>query len=191
MTNVDLITIQELLRDPQYREYFTKAPKLPEPYLREDAMPWKLFVLKRGEEKWRTKRFHTYRDAFAGLKKMLPIIDNGAINCPPLSFMPPVKTYRVKGKMVGKKPMMKTKVWQPKLDTDQPPHSWCPYCRRPSLFIYANKPFVSPSGARIPLGEPMMRCMICGSSERVVDMRDPLRHQQWDSNRPVIYDLIK
>lgn len=195
MTNVELITIHELLRDPMYREYFTKAPKLPDHYVSNpEAMPWKLYVLKRGEDKWRTKRFHTYREGFAGLKKMLPIIENGSLNCPALSFMPPIKNFRVKGKYLDaakKKPMMKTKVWQPKLEADQPKHNWCPHCRRPSIFIFANKPFISPSGTKIPMGEPMMRCMICGASERVVDLRDPLSHQKWDSDRPSVFELIK
>lgn len=187
MTNVELITIKELLRDPQYRDYFIKAPKLPDHMTNNPAiLPWKLYVLKRGENNWRSKRFHTYREAFAGLKKMLPVIDNGAINCPALSFLPPFKNYTIKstGKQV-------TKLWQPKIDSDMADHKWCPHCRRPTIFHMAMKPFVSPSGTKIPLGEPMMRCMICGASERVVDLRNPMSNQKWDLNRPKFYTITK
>lgn len=190
-SSVELITIQELLRDPQYRVYFTKVPQLPDHIANNPtAMPWKLYVLKKDEDKWRTKKFHTYGEAFAGLKKMLPRIENGAINCPGLSFIPPIKNYRLKGKMENKKPAMRTKVWQPRIDADLARHNWCPHCRRPSVFNIATKPFISPSGHKIPLGEPMMRCMICGASERVVDLRNPLSHQRWDLNRPTIYTLL-
>ena len=78
MSTIEMITIRELLRDPQYREFFTKVPKLPDHYT-EENQPWKLYIHKPGEAVWRSKKFGTYSEAFAGFKKMLPNIDNLAL----------------------------------------------------------------------------------------------------------------
>lgn len=188
---LELITIRELLRDPQFRDYFTKVPTLPDHYT-PDKLPWKLLVQKHGETRWRAKRFGTYRDAFDGFKKMLPLIDNAAINNPALSFMPPLRTVRVKGKTVmvrGKvKPVIKTIIWKPRLEADMANHNWCPYCRRPSIFKYASLPARrTPEGFVIPASEPAMRCCICGASENIVNLRAPEEHQNWDPNRPKVH----
>lgn len=183
---VDLITMDELLRDPQYREYFLKPPVLPDHYSAPGIKPWKLIVLKKGETKWRSKKFATYQEAFAGFKKMRPSIENAAINCPALGFMPPFKTYRIKGKFDRyKRPLLRTKVWTPRIEADMASHNWCPHCRRPSIFDLATKAIVTPQGQA--LTEAMMRCMICGASERIVDLRHPETHQRWDANRPKVH----
>lgn len=190
-SQLELITIHELLRDRQYREFFLKTPTLPEHYT-EANKPWKLIVLKQGEYVWRSKRFGTYKEAFAGLKTMMPNIVNGAINCPPLDFMPPIKNFKVKGKFVGagtrRKPLIVTKVWKPQLTDDMADHAWCGYCRRPSIFRYAvlNRP--AKGGMASTHGEPEERCIICGASIRIVSLRHPeLTAQKWDVNRPKVY----
>lgn len=188
----NLVTIRELLRDPQFREYFTKPPKLPDIYTPE-RMPWKLYVLKKGETKWRAKRFGTYKDAFEGFKKMLPLIENASINCPTLGFMPPIRNVRVKGKyrvVQGghKKQVIKTIVWGLKGVQDEE-HHWCSHCRRPTIFRFATSRIMVKDGFTIPADEPAMRCVICGASERIVDLRNPLNAQRWDVNRPKIYEL--
>lgn len=190
-SQLELISIHELLRDRQYREYFLKTPTLPEHYT-EVNRPWKLIVLKKNETVWRSKRFGTYGEAFAGLKTMLPSIINGAINCPPLDFMPPLKNFKVKGKFVGnghlRKPLIVTKVWKPQLTDDMSDHSWCGYCRRPSIFRYANLSRPAKGGMVSTHGEPEMRCIICGASTRIVNLRTPeLTTQRWDNNRPKVY----
>lgn len=184
---LELITIQELLRDPEYREYFKKVPKLP-PHIMRAGKPWKLMVLKKGESVWRSKRFNTYADAFAGLKKMLPSLENAAINCPSVGFMPPVKNFKLKKRDRWGNVLLVTKAWQPPITDDMEPHYWCPHCRRPSVFRIA-----VPKSTRMgetyftPTPEPALRCMICGASDRIVNLRDPLDAQKWDPNRPIIY----
>lgn len=179
---LELITLKELLRDPQYREFFTKVPKLPEHYT-PDTRPWKLLIIKPGETVWRSKRFGTYQEAFVGLKKMMSVIDNAAINCPALGFMPPVRTVRIKGKFDRRgKPILKSLVWKPRLEAEMGDHHWCPHCRRPSIFKIAS---LKRSAVQ---GEPMLRCMICGASERIVNLRSPQNNQGWDVNRPVVYE---
>lgn len=187
---LELITIRELLRDPRYKEYFLKPPLLPN-FVTPEMKPWKLMVMKKDETKWRAKRFGTYREAFDGFKRMLPTIDNAAINCPAFSFMPPVRNVRVKGKTmkVGKKtvPLVRSLVWKPQITSDMESHTWCSHCRRPSIFKMITYRPREVGGFNIPQVVPAMRCIICGASERIVDLRNPLNAQKWDSNRPKIY----
>jgi len=187
--SLELISMNELLRDPTYRAYFLKAPALPSHYGPE-RLPWKLLVLKQGETVWRSKRFGTYQEAFEGFKRMRPHISNAAINCPSLDFMPPIRTFRVKGKTVkvGNKvmPLMKSRVWTPQLTYDMADHNWCPYCRRPSIFRMA-LPAKRSVGGFIIEPIPAIRCIICGASESIVNLRQPEKAQSWDSNRPKVY----
>lgn len=184
--SIEMITIHELLRDPQYREYLKKVPKLP-PHYKPELKPWKLIVLKKGETAWRSKRMGTYVEAFNGLKKMLPIIEDGTICSPALPFMPPVKTYKIKGKFDNRgRPMLKSVIWQPRIDADMMPHNWCPYCRRPTVFRMAVRSTKISGGFVTPPSEYALRCGICGASESIVNMRHPERHQQWDPNRPKV-----
>lgn len=183
--SIEMITIKELLRDPQYREFFTSVPTLPDHYGPENK-PWKLLILKPGETTWRSKRFGTYEEAFAGFKKVYKKIDDGAINCPPLTFMPPARKVRLKGKFDKrtKKQLTAIKLWVPKIPGDVEHHTWCGHCRRPTIFRYAiMAPRKMLSGAMSPASDPAMRCIICGASERIVDMRNPANHQQWDTSR--------
>lgn len=184
---VGLITIRELLRDPQYKAYFVKVPKLPEHYT-PDSLPWRLLVLKQGEHIWRGKRFGTYEEAFAGMKTMLPKIENAAINCPGLNFMPPVRTVRVKGKVDAKgKPIIKTLVWKPRLEADHEAHYWCGYCRRPTIFVDKGLGARMLNGGRLPASRVAFRCSICGSNSQLMDIRKPENNQQWDLQRPRFY----
>lgn len=196
MTSLEMITLQELLRDPQYREYFLKAPKLP-PHYTAKQLPWRLFIQKPEETAWRAKRFGTYREAFEGYRTLTKkgIVANAAINCPALTFLPPLKTVRVKGRFVtvrGKqKPLVKTIVWKPRIEADMADHSWCGYCRRPTIFktLAVN---INRKGAAYTasIGEPEMRCTICSASARIINLRDPLVLQKWDPNRPYIADMV-
>ena len=181
------ITIHELLKDPQYREYFLKVPKLPEHYS-QSQLPWKLMIKKRGELKWRTKRFATYKEAFEGLKQLLDVCEDAVINCPSLAFDPPFKTYVVKGKLDKKGyPLKKSRVWKPKLDADMDQHFWCGHCRRPTVFAYRAMGARRVGSYVMPPGDTQFRCLICASSDRVTDIREPMRNQQWDMNRAKFY----
>lgn len=188
--SLELITLRELLRDPTYRDYFKQIPELP-PHYSPDTLPWKLLILKEGETAWRSKRYPTYRDAFDGLKKILPVSTNAAINCPALGFMPPIKNFKVKGKFVGsgtrRKPLIITKVWTPRIEADMESHSWCPHCRRPTIFRLATLKRPDKNGYAAVSGEAVDRCIICGASERIVDLRHPTNHQKWDENRPRVH----
>lgn len=190
MAEIGLITIRELLRDPHYKAYFTKVPKLPDHYTPE-ALPWRLLVMKQGEHVWRGKRYGTYQEAFAGLKKMMPTITNAAINCPPLGFMPPIRNVRVKNKIDQrtKQPMIKSLVWKPTLEMDMAKHEWCAHCRRPSIFVDRGLGARMLNGYRMAATRTAYRCCICGSSAEIMDIRRPELNQNWDLNRPKLHNV--
>lgn len=184
-----MITLEELLQDEDYKKFFLTVPKLPPHY--RGTLPWKLMILKEGETQWRTKRFATYTEAFKALKKLRPNIKDGLINCPGLDWQPPIKRYRVKGRTVrvGRKqvPMIRLVAWKAPIPAELPQHHWCPYCRRPTVFTYfevhpaMTKQRVGGMGANVD--PTLLRCGICGASEQLVNLRDPLNHQNWDTNR--------
>jgi hypothetical protein len=184
------ITIRELLRDPQFKAYFVKVPKLPDHYT-PDAEPWRLLVVKQGETRWRSKRFGTYQEAFAGFKKMLPSITDAAINCPGLSFMPPTRTVKLKGKFEVvkgiQKPILRTLVWAPRLEADMAKHHWCGYCRRPTVFVNKGMPPRMLNGFTLPATRVAYRCNMCGATDELMDIRNPENNQQWDTSRPRFY----
>lgn len=189
MADIEQITIRELLRDPQYRAYFTKKPLIPDHYTPE-VKPWKLMVMKKGETIWRAKRFGTYKEAFQGFKILLPKLHDAAINCPGLDFMPPVRNVKVKGRTDAKgRPIVRTLVWKPQLAPDMGAHYWCGHCRRPAVFV--NKA-MSPrmlNGLKLPASKVAFRCSICGASEEIMDIRRPETNQRWDTNRPRIFEV--
>lgn len=184
-----MITLRELLEDPQYKQYFLKVPHLPKHY-RPEMKPWKLMILKRGESQWRTKRFESYSAAFNALKGLLKNPDNYdfVINCPSLDWQPPIRLAKVKGKVDAKgQPIVRAVVWKPALDDIMPTHYWCPYCRRPTKFGYytTHKAMTTARIGHMGSGvDPTkLRCSICGASESLVDLRHPANHQNWDPNR--------
>lgn len=184
---VGLMTIRELLSDPEYRKYFTTVPELPAHYT-PDAMPWRLILQLKGDTHWKSKRFGTYQEAFRGFKTVLPKIQNAAINCPGLNFMPPTRLVRVKGKFhtEGKlkgQPIVKALVWKPRLEPDHEPHHWCGYCRRPTIFVNKGMGARMLNGFRLPATQVAFRCSLCGASEQIMDIRHPERNQAWDRNR--------
>lgn len=184
----NMITLDELLEDEDYKKFFITVPKLPPHY--RGSEPWKLMILKEGEQQWRTKRFNTYTEAFKALKKLRPSIADGLINCPGLDWQPPIKRYRVKGRTVrvGRKevPMIRLVTWKPKIEADMPQHHWCPYCRRPTVFdYYTVHPAMTKqrTGSGSNVDPTLLRCGICAASEQLVNLRNPVNHQNWDLNR--------
>lgn len=182
-----MITIAELLKDPAYKAFFCTVPELPA-HFTPDKKPWRLMVLRKGEHHWRMKRFGTYREAFAALKKLLPKVADATINCPGLDFQPPTKVVFLKGKYRitgrGKKiQLTRTTVWKPKMPMGEyDDHHWCPYCRRPSVFRrFATHPALpSRKLGGVGVDPTLLRCTICGASENLVNLRKPETHQKWD-----------
>jgi len=184
----NMITLEELLQDEDYKKFFLTVPKLPPHY--RGSQPWKLMILKEGETQWRTKKFNTYSEAFKALKKLRPTIADGLINSPGLDWQPPIKRYRVKGRTVkvGRKevPMIRLVTWKPMIAGDMPQHHWCPYCRRPTVFSYFSvHPAMTKQRSNLGanVDPTLLRCGICAASEQLVNLRNAANHQNWDTNR--------
>lgn len=169
------MTIHELLADPVYRSYFCRVPRLP-PHP-EGRPPWRLFVQLKGEQRWRSKNYETYAEAFKAFNRLRKEgkIHDAAINCRRASFPPPVAMVRIPGKYVrgsdGKeRPAHKRMDWKPLIPEDVLPHDWCPWCRRPTVFRYFSSHHALNS-LGMPIDSSVMRCHICGASTRVATYR--------------------
>jgi hypothetical protein len=92
--------------------------------------------------KWFRADLPSYAQAFGGVKLRLSECWDMTIHCKPQGFKPPVA--KVNGK----------KIWIPMPEG----HSWCSFCRRPTVFQYYEKHpncrFVTPEE---------LRCLICGA----------------------------
>lgn len=183
-----MITIHELLKDKHYKKFLCTAPKLPPLYTQPDSLPWRVIIMKKGEEHWRIKRYATYHEAFRALKAWLPHISDGTINCPALDFRPPTKSVLIRGQyiMVGGRKVQKSRtvVWTAKLPFgENEDHHWCPYCRRPTVFRRMSRHVLLPAKklGGVPLDNTLFRCLMCGASENLVNMKDPAAHQKWEA----------
>lgn len=159
-----MMTIHELLEDKAYREFFLKPPAMPRLYKANGMAPWRVYIRRDHTGPWAKKDCMTYREAFEVFKRWSPQIHDAAITSRAVAFSPPYKMARIRGQYVvhkGKK-VQKTKlvVWTPKVPAEEGIHTWCPYCRRPTIFRYFSKHHAFPEGA-FGIGEHQ-RCTICG-----------------------------
>ncbi len=165
-----MITLRELLEDPVYRSFFKTKPALPKVPRR--SPPWRLFVQREMDGRWSRKDFWTYAEAFNYLRQLLGEIHDAAICSRGVAFKPPHKTVRVTR---GGRPIMirgsngklhpKTKIvyWRPRLEAEDAPHTWCPYCRRPVIVKWFSKHHSFKKDQAFDPG--LQRCPICGASE--------------------------
>lgn len=167
-----MITLHELLDDPEYRRYFLSIPDLPD--IKRMHRPWRVMVQRDMDGPWAKKEFWDYRKAFHFLKPyLLEGVRDAAIQSKAHAFAPPSRIVRItkNGKPVmigeGTKRYQKTKliVWKPKLFPGDAPHTWCCYCRRPTEFRW----FVTHHAFKDQVFNPTeRRCTICGASESLV-----------------------
>lgn len=186
-----MLTIHDLLRDSVYKKFLCTVPVLPDIY-GADRKPWRLMVQVKGERQWRSKRYGTYEEAFLALKKWLPRAADATINCPAIDWQPPTKLVKVKGKFLTKGKGAKAKkvqvtkliVWRPQMPMDEfEEHYWCPFCRRPSVFRRMDSHNLLPARKTggVGIDPTLQRCIICGASENIVNIRNPSAHQRWDT----------
>lgn len=176
-----MIPLSTLLEDPDYKEFFLKVPKLPAVvYSANQAPPWRLYVLLKGDKNWRRKDFPAYAPAFKHLKRLLKSgkVEDAAINCRRFTSPPPLQSIRVRGKyVVGsdgvRRQVVKRVEWKPRYTRDDfEDHTWCPYCRRPTVFrYYARHHAMADLG--IAIDPSVQRCCICGASSRIANYRRP------------------
>lgn len=166
-----MITLDELLDDKRYREYFLRVPKLP--HIERIHPPWRLYVQRDSGSPWSRKDFETYREAYLFYKSRYKNVSHDAsITSRAHAFYPPVrivKLTRAGVPLLDKNGIQQTKevFWRVSLPDDEIPHRWCPYCRRPTIFTWFSKHHAFPKGA--PMDPSQVRCTICGVSERAIE----------------------
>ena len=177
-----MITLPELLdNDVRFAKYFQKVPRLPPVASRCSTPPWRILFKTHDHPGWMSRNARTYADAFrfiVPLYKKLELID-GAIVCRRMQFGPPQRIVRIKGKYTknaqGESIQLTRLVdWKPQIPTDESWHNWCPYCRRPTVFAYFRKHHALPSnkdGKGVDVDPSVLRCSICGASERLVTLK--------------------
>jgi hypothetical protein len=170
-----MILMSELLKDSFYRAFIEKTPEQPElakDKARMKSPPWVVYIQREADGKWGRREFWRYQKA---LKFMIAWLDKGAhdaaLNNRRVSFYPPSRLVRIKGKFVvgsdGKqRQATKLVVWKPKVEllTDEADHFWCSYCRRPTIFRYYKR---HKALGGMELDQSTARCCICGASSRI------------------------
>ena len=172
--------MSELLEDKWYRRFLETKPTLPSIARNkrlQTSPPWTVYVQREVDGKWGKKAFWKYSEAFNFARKALRLgVHDVAINCKRVASKPPYRLVRIRGRYVigsdGKKRQAtKRAKWLPNLGNGQPDHTWCPYCRRPTVFKYYRK---HPALKGL-MDTTKRRCCICGCSEALANGRFNLR----------------
>lgn len=142
--------IRTLMQDPIYAKFVRTRPKLPATLTHPSlSPPWVVWVWM-SNEKWRTKEFATYDEAYLLMKRQLelPNVTDLAIVCkrrmvgPPAGYRWPSRKY-----------------------------PWCARCRRPSMFLNRLH-HRALRGAEVTLVDTE-RCFYCGIRQIALPKHSP------------------
>lgn len=144
MTTPEQLTIRQFLKDPVFRKYFAKQPKLRPMQKMPGLKPWRLYVQKTEDGPWQRGDLTTYKSAFEHARGLLSDgVYDIALTSKAVPYWPP---------------LVKGEPW-----SDYPTsHDWCPYCRRPTVFWWFSKHHALRQYSHYDLGQDK-RCMICGN----------------------------
>lgn len=166
-----MIPMSELLKDPTYKQFLLRPPRLPDIACDKQmnvSPPWVVYVQREPGGKWGKREFWTYKKAFKFFRKALALkVHDVTINNKRIPSEPPSQMVRIRGKYVkssdGKmRQATKQVFWKLRIESGEEEHHWCKYCRRPTVFKYYNK------HKRLGVVDPWVkRCCICGASERI------------------------
>lgn len=154
-----MIRLVDLLRDPDYRKWFTTVPTI---RVEHHTPPWRLFVQQEEGGRWARVDLPSYPKAYAGVKSRLQECFDMTIHCKPQGFRPPI--VEISGK----------RSYIPVPDG----HHWCVYCRRPTVFKFFSK---HPNMPKIVIADYEERCTICGA--RKSGMKLYKTRMPWDEYR--------
>lgn len=167
-----MITLDELLQDPDYRRYFARTPRLKN--TNRVYPPWTLYLQHSETGKWHSKGYDKYSDAYHAYKSLHEKgrVKNAAIASMGQGFRAPTKVVKVRGKYHidakgVKRQVTKLITWKPRLPIEEADHQWCPYCRRPTIFRLFNQHHALNHlvSQGITINPNIPRCSICGASE--------------------------
>lgn len=162
------ITLRELLKDPIYKQWFLKVPTLGQ----SSAITpnWRIFAREEPEGRWASVEFENYRQGLVWVRDNLRDYHDIVINSKREAFKPPVVVHKKTPifdkktkKKIGVKKHRRYHIPFPAQDADviedQHKHVWCPYCRRPTLFLWYRK---HPAMKGVTLSPHERRCNVCG-----------------------------
>ena len=167
-----MLTIHELLEDPVYRKYFLTVPRLPD--VQRTVPPWRLYVKRGG--RWMKRDFEKYAEAVKLFNRLRSVgLQDATVTCRPVAFAPPSRIVRIKGKFQTnargqyildaqgqKKPITREVFWKAAVPADEEEHTWCPYCRRPTVFNYFSTHHAIVGAHKYYMDPSARRCTICG-----------------------------
>lgn len=138
----EMLTLREQLRHKPFRKWMAQPPVVTTLGV---GPAWRIFVQRQDGGNWAMAEFMSYAKAYKYLREHLNTYHDIALHCRRQAFRPPV--VRVNGV---------------KLRYSVPPaegHSWCPYCRRMTLFRF----FINGRHPALKACDATeKRCVICG-----------------------------
>lgn len=136
-------TLKEQLRDPLFRRWFATPPPLKRDTAR--TPPWYVYVQRTEGGPWARTEVADYVTGYRYIASHLKKFHDMALSHKRQQFRPPVVKQ-------GKK----RRYHYPPADTG---HTWCPFCRRMTVFRYFAKHHSLPKWA----SNQERRCTICGA----------------------------
>lgn len=156
------IPMREFLKDPVFRKHFrTKPVLLPS----SGPHPFWLYLQPKEGGPWKRAKLTSYNKGFDYVKTRLNDLYDFAICSRQRTYLPPVHRPVDEDGNPGKH----REYW-----ANYPRnHSWCPYCRRPTIFRAFEKHHAlteinKAMGLSLVPREPEVRCTICGIREEAV-----------------------
>lgn len=180
-----MITLNELLDDKRFRAFFSTAPKMTKPL--PGQKPWRVLIQKKQGGPWAKKEVETYADGFRIIRQNIRAgaLYDGTIQSRGIAFGPPIRVAKVtkgghpvwhtrNGKAIlgpdGQRIQKTVAVeWKPKLDPADETHTWCTFCRRPTVFRWFRSHHALRAANLQELVDPSdRRCTLCGARESFV-----------------------
>jgi hypothetical protein len=165
----DQVQIRELLKDPEYRKWFSTDPKM------SPRAKWRVYAQPVIDGPWKRADFTSWKKAYRFFAKNFKSWHDAALVCRNFPSDPPSVRVKVRIKSTDRRGepvfgvVMKSK-WLPGVLTKQW-HTWCPHCRRPTLFGYFAKHHAFTERGIYPL-RYKLRCSICGVALDVIRKYD-------------------
>lgn len=135
------LTLKELLNDKAYAKWITITPRIS---VKGASKPWMIYAKKTKKGPWAKSEVATYDQALKWAMKHLDEYYDIVIHSRRQAFRPPLL------KKAGVNHFWPTPTG----------HVWCPYCRRPTLFLNFSSHHAIPK--KYPLQSYEKRCSICG-----------------------------
>lgn len=171
MSDFEQIRFLELLDLPGFKEFLVTRPEILAVPIG-NKLPWRVYVQKHPHGRWAKKDFETYGAAFKFMKPYIRTSHDVALHCRNIMYLPPGRWLPIRRN--GEPVYLLDAQGKPRLDDDgkrirqkkfkpmqmPPGHTWCAYCRRPTIFTWFSRHHAFPPTLKIRGN--VERCTICG-----------------------------